>query len=86
MTPEEVIKHCDLQIKLLGARAKVFLKISGKWKGRNSRLLCKGGPTGQVHADLVDGKHILVAFSAAEVKTYLEQQSKEQASNDISAT
>lgn len=72
MTPTEAIEHCDSQIKLLGAGAKVFLKMFGGWRATDTRRLGQDGPIGQIHAELWDGKHILVAFSAAEVKTYLE--------------
>lgn len=72
MTLDETIKHCDQRIKIRGAGARIYIKMFGRWGATDTRKLCRGGPTGQIHADLVDGRHILVAFSAAEVKTHLE--------------
>lgn len=85
MTKDETIAHCDSQIKLLGARANIFVKMPGKWKHASTRVLCRGGPIGEVRADLCDGKHILVAFNAAAVKTYLEEQRKGRMNSDIPA-
>lgn len=81
MTPEEIIKQCDLNIKTVSAGAKVHLTLPGRWGVTDTRRLCKGGPVGVIYADIADGKRILVVFSAAEVKTYLEEARQGNAIN-----
>lgn len=74
MTPDEIIEQCDKNIKVMGAGAKVHLSEPGRWGATDTRRFCRQGPVGVIHAETADGKRILVVYSAAEVKTYLEEK------------
>lgn len=81
MTPDEIIKQCDSNIKVMGASAKVHLVLPGRATPTHRKVLCRGGPVGIIHAEMADDKRLLVVFSAAEVKTYLEEARQSNATN-----
>jgi hypothetical protein len=74
MTPDEIIKQCDLNIKTMGANARIHLILPGTLGQPLARRLCEGGPMGEAYTETAGGKRLLVVFSAAEVKTYLEEK------------
>lgn len=72
MTPQEIIKNCDVQIDISGEKADVLLLIPGKWGKTNRRKLCKlkGAPVGEIVCDNF-GKGLHVMFNAIEVKKFI---------------
>lgn len=72
MTPQEIIKNCDVQIGISGGKADVLLLIPGKWGKINRRKLCKlkGAPVGEIVCDNF-GKGLHVMFNATEVKNFI---------------
>jgi hypothetical protein len=74
MMLDEVIKQCEQEIKLSGPSATLVLRKRRELMDSGKCFLCKEGPRGEILIELADGRDILVAFSAAEVKTYLEEK------------
>jgi len=67
-----IIGMCDVRLGQLRYTKQVLLKMPGR-KGKNStRRYLKKGPPGEIIANTYSGKHILVIFDAAKLKTALE--------------
>ena len=72
MTINKIIDLCDVRLGELRYKKQVMMKMPGR-KGKNStRRYLKKGPRGEIIASTHSGKHILVIFDAAKLKTALE--------------
>lgn len=75
MSIGEIKKHCEEQISLTGADAKVVLRVSGKSTKQGKKRLWSGGPLGIVVSDVSTAtKHaVMVMFEAQDVLDRLKK-------------
>lgn len=69
----EIKKHCEEQIDLTGANAKVVFKLSGKPNKQGKKRLWSGGPIGVVVGDDFNTtkQGVVVLFGAQNVLDHL---------------
>lgn len=72
MTLLEILLKCEEQLKIAGPTAEISLVMPGSF-GTGQKPLCAGGPVGKIVTEQPPN-HVLVFFSAQEVKTYVWSQ------------